>query len=97
MEPEKPPQSVPKPWAFLVLALAGPALVIEIVLAAKTDATTPLLRRFSGIGLPLSLVCLAVLMLVRRKHPLLRWLWITCGLSWGFWVVGFVARILGRS
>lgn len=95
--PTDPSSPAQRRWAYVILALALPALVLEIVLAARTDAATGFLQRYSRIGLPLALACLALLMLLPPRHKLLAWLWAGWVVGFGFWAVGFVALLIGRA
>jgi hypothetical protein len=70
---------------------------LEVVLAVQTDPSTPFLRRYSRVGLPLSLACLALLMLLPPWHKLVRWLWAGWILGFGFWVVGLLVTLIGRE
>ena len=95
MEPDTTPTAAQRRWAYLILALSSPALIIYVLVAARTDSSAPFLRHYGDLGLPLSLGCIAVLMIVGPRHPLVRWIWVCWILAFGIWVASLVTRITG--
>jgi hypothetical protein len=95
MEPGAPPRPIRRRWSWAILAFAVPALILEVIVGVLRSANTPLLLRFGDVGLPLSTACIALLMLLPPKHPLLRWLWLVWLVAFVFWLAGFVLRLKG--
>ena len=95
IEPGVTPRPTQQRWAWVILAFAVPALILEVILGAQRRTETSLLIRFGNVGLPVSIGCIALLMLLPARHPLIRWLWLLWLLAFVFWLAGFVLRLKG--
>jgi len=93
VDPAASARPVQRRWAWVILAFAVPALVLELYLAIRRNPQMGVFSRFGNIGLPLSTNCVAVLLLLPPKHALTRWIWAVWILAFAFWLVGFVAGL----